>query len=114
MTHAECEIVANAGVQLREIAERLTVPPGLAIADARAIAFVHLMDAAALSISEVYGQLSALPLENEREREMKCCEACRGFGIVRPAVETKAFGPLEQCPACGGTGAIEVEGEAGA
>lgn len=71
MTHAECEIVANAGVQLREIAERLTLPASFsahtdsATARAQVMGLCQRMDSAALSISEVYGQLSALPLEVE-------------------------------------------------
>lgn len=65
MTNGECEIVANAGVQLREIAERLTLPATTAIHAVDVVELVKHMDAAALSISEVYGQLSALPLEAE-------------------------------------------------
>jgi hypothetical protein len=65
MTHAECEIVANAGVQLREIALRLTMPAGFVARDREYMQLVSKMDAAALSISEVYGQLSALPIEVE-------------------------------------------------
>jgi hypothetical protein len=65
VTHAECEIVANAGVQLREIAERLTVPASRVLSTNEGMQFVALMDAAALSISEVYGQLSSLPIEVE-------------------------------------------------
>jgi hypothetical protein len=64
VTHAECEIVANAGVQLREIAERLTLPASRLFEPAQ-FELVKCMDAAALSISEVYGQLSALPIEVE-------------------------------------------------
>lgn len=67
MTHAECEIVANAGVQLREIAERLTVPWSTPIRKVDPATLIPMMDAAALSISEVYGQLSALPIEVERD-----------------------------------------------
>jgi hypothetical protein len=63
VTHAECEIVANAGVQLREIAERLTKPARYVFSTVEERELVSTMDAAALSISEVYGQLSALPLE---------------------------------------------------
>lgn len=65
MTAAECEIVANAGVQLREIAERLSVPAHRIINTVEALHYIKRMDSAALSISEVYGQLSALPLEVE-------------------------------------------------
>lgn len=65
MTEAENEIVANAGVQLREIAERLTLPPNFDSAQYQWPMLVRAMDSAALSISEVYGQLSALPLATE-------------------------------------------------
>lgn len=65
MTHAECEIVANAGVQLREIAERLTIAAHRVLRTTEGVEMMNRMDAAALSISEVYGQLSALPIEVE-------------------------------------------------
>lgn len=65
MTYEEVEIVANAGVQLREIAQRITVPATAILGEPRKSDLVSVMDAAALSISEVYGQLSALPLEVE-------------------------------------------------
>lgn len=65
MTHAECEIVANAGVQLREIAQRITIPAHTILGELHKSDLVSLMDTAALSISEVYGQLSALPIEVE-------------------------------------------------
>lgn len=75
MTHAECEIVANAGVQLREIAERLTLPPQYVPRLGQEVHLVSMLDAAALSISEVYGQLSALPLENEPDELQRRADA---------------------------------------
>lgn len=65
MTTAEAEILADAGLRLRRIAESLTVDAATAPSSLRAWGLVNIMDAAALSISEVYGQLSALPLEVE-------------------------------------------------
>lgn len=64
MTFAECEIVAQAGARLREIAERLTIPAA-ALVPRAASPYVDAMDSAALNISEIYGLLSSLPLENE-------------------------------------------------
>lgn len=68
MTPAECEIVANAGVQLREIAQRITVPAHVIYADLDVAELLTTMDRAALAISEVYGALASLPLDNEPER----------------------------------------------
>ena len=67
MTEAECEIVANAGIQLREIARALTIAATSVIRELDPAALVVKMDNAAMQCSEVYGALSALPLEAEGE-----------------------------------------------
>lgn len=65
MTFQECEIVAQAGARLREIAESIFLGPAYEPHSEQAHDLVCTMDAASLSISEVYGLLSSLPLETE-------------------------------------------------
>ena len=65
MTQAECEIVAQAGMRLREIALGITFPASTTLSDLHPGELVGIMDRAALAISEIYGALSALPLEAE-------------------------------------------------
>ena len=58
MTYAECEIVAEAGLQLAALRDRLTSPENLSDGE------LHIVRN---GMSKIIGLLSALPLEAEGE-----------------------------------------------
>lgn len=105
MTYDETEIVADAGVRLRIIADGMLAMADLAMDDHVVKAFQGM----ARHVDEVRVRLCALPIE--AEYTMQACPTCSGMGHVRAIVETKAFGPFEVCPTCNGTGNVRVESE---
>jgi hypothetical protein len=70
VTAAECEIVADAGRKLKQVCEYLTVPASAAPSGLKSWGLLRIMDSSALQLAEVYGALSALPLEAEGAGEV--------------------------------------------